>query len=167
MFSGAAGSRLRLPGILPISAAASCRRGGSASVFRYSGFYPRAKSLICLFPISEIVFPAGSSFRPTASLRMEIEFADDDLRRLEVDPKFNAGFAEAIVRRFRKAINFIRSCRDERDFRQMRSMNYEKLKGNRKHQHSVRINDQWRLIFTIKKAQPTNVIVVVAIEDYH
>lgn len=98
---------------------------------------------------------------------MEIEFADDDLRRLEVDPKFNAGFAEAIVRGFRKAINFIQRCRDERDFRQMRSMNYEKLKGNRNHQHSVRINDQWRLIFTIKKAQPTNVIVVVAIEDYH
>lgn len=98
---------------------------------------------------------------------MEIEFADDDLRRLEVDPKFNAGFAEAIVRGFRKAINFIRQCRDERDFRQMRSMNYEKLKGNRKHQHSFRTNDQWRLIFTIRKAQPTNVIVVVAIEDYH
>lgn len=98
---------------------------------------------------------------------MEIAFADDELRRLEVDPKFNAGFAEAIVRGFRKALNFIRRCRDERDFRQMRSMTYEKLKGNRKHQHSVRINDQWRLIFTIKKAQPTNVIVVVAIEDYH
>lgn len=98
---------------------------------------------------------------------MDIEFADDDLRRLEVDPGFNAGFAEAIVRGYRKAINFIRSSHDEREFRQMRSMNFEKLKGKRSHQHSVRINDQWRLIFTIKKARPANVIVVVAIEDYH
>lgn len=49
----------------------------------------------------------------------------------------------------------------------MRSLNFEKLKGSRSHQHSMRINQQWRLILELKQANPKNVVVVVAIEDYH
>lgn len=39
----------------------------------------------------------------------------------------------------------------------------EKLKGNRKHQHSVRINDQWRVCFVWKVEDAYNVEIV----DYH
>ncbi len=98
---------------------------------------------------------------------MDIEFSDDDLARLETDTAFNAGFGVAIVRGYRKVLRFIRSAPDERDFRAMRSLNFEKLQGDRNHQHSLRINRQWRLIIEIKKAEPKNVIVIVAIEDYH
>jgi proteic killer suppression protein len=40
----------------------------------------------------------------------------------------------------------IRNARDERDLRALRSLNYEALKGNRSHQNSIRLNQQWRLI---------------------
>ena len=39
----------------------------------------------------------------------------------------------------------------------------EALKGDRKGQHSIRINDQWRICFVWTDAGPENVI----IEDYH
>ena len=98
---------------------------------------------------------------------MDIDFANQDLERLESDPDFNGGYGVAVVRGYRKVIRFIRSAADERDFRNMRSLNFEKLQGGRDHQHSLRLNDQWRLIVEIKKAEPKNRIVLVGIEDYH
>ncbi|MBX6316083.1 MAG: type II toxin-antitoxin system RelE/ParE family toxin [Isosphaeraceae bacterium] len=46
-------------------------------------------------------------------------------------------------------------------------MRFEKLKGNRSHQRSMRLNRQWRLIVEIKASNPRNIIVVVGIEDDH
>jgi proteic killer suppression protein len=39
----------------------------------------------------------------------------------------------------------------------------EALKGDRKGQHSIRVNDQWRVCFVWTKAGPINVEIV----DYH
>jgi len=39
----------------------------------------------------------------------------------------------------------------------------EKLKGNRSGQHSIRINDQWRICFVWKKGDVHDVEIV----DYH
>lgn len=50
--------------------------------------------------------------------------------------------------------------------RAVKSLHYEKLKGNRKHQHSVRLTNQWRLIFEIQKVQ-NKYILIIDIEDYH
>ena len=98
---------------------------------------------------------------------MEVRFRDGRLDRLETDPKFDGGFSQAVVRAFRKRLQFIRDTPDERVFYQMRSLNFEKLKGKRKHQYSMRLNDQWRLIVELDDQAPTKVVVVVAIEDYH
>lgn len=35
------------------------------------------------------------------------------------------------------------------------------------HQHSMRLNDQWRLIFELEGKKAAKVIAIVAIEDYH
>ena len=98
---------------------------------------------------------------------MDVEYADDDLDRLETDLRFNAGHAHEIVQAFRKRIQTIRAAPDERTFYALKSLHFEKLKGNRAHQYSMRLNKQWRLIVEIKPGQPKNTIIVVAIEDYH
>lgn len=98
---------------------------------------------------------------------MEVEFADDSLRRLESDHGFDAGFGRDVVKAFRKRIQFIRAARDERDFYAMRSLNFEKLKGKREGQHSMRLNDQWRLILELVKRNDGKVVVIVEIADYH
>ena len=98
---------------------------------------------------------------------MDVEFADGQWDRLETGLDFNAGFAREIVRAYRKLIQVIRSAPDERAFYAMKSLHFEKLKGNRDHQRSMRLNDKWRLIIEIRPSEPKNVVVVVGIEDYH
>jgi proteic killer suppression protein len=98
---------------------------------------------------------------------MEVQFGNDSLRRLETEPDYNAGYSEAIVKAYRRRVAFIRAAPDERDFYPMNSLSFERLKGNREHQYSMRLNDQWRLILEFTGKAPNKVVIVVAIEDYH
>ena len=98
---------------------------------------------------------------------LKYEFAHPDLERLQRDPNFTGGFAPAIVRAFRRRIEYIRDAKDERDLYFLKSYRFEKHKGKRRHQRSMRLNDQWRLILEIRKDAGGNVVVVVSIEDYH
>ena len=98
---------------------------------------------------------------------MEIEFSSEDLDRLEIDPKYTGGFPVEVVKAYRKRIQTIRAATDERDLFVVRGNRFEKLKGAREHQHSLRLNDQWRLIVQIKPSSPKNIIIVDAVEDYH
>jgi len=49
----------------------------------------------------------------------------------------------------------------------MRSFRFEKLRGKRGHQYSMRLNDQWRLILEMRGKSSDKTIVIVGIEDYH
>lgn len=98
---------------------------------------------------------------------MEVEFDDNDLDRLETDARYTAGHSQEVVRAYRKRMQQIRAFRDERDFLAVRSLNFEKLKGNREGQHSIRLNLQWRLILKIRGDHPCKVIGIIEIVDYH
>jgi proteic killer suppression protein len=98
---------------------------------------------------------------------MEVDFEDDSLRRLEVDPSYDAGFGREVVRAFRKRMQVIRAAPDERDFYALKSLHFEKLKGNREGQHSMRLNQQWRLILRFSRHANGKVVVVISIDDYH
>lgn len=98
---------------------------------------------------------------------MELEFADPDLARLESDPAFSGGFEAAIVKAFRKRMQLIRAAIDERAFRAMRSLHFEKLQGDRQGQYSMRLNDQWRLILNFKTTPSGKTVIVIEIADYH
>ncbi len=97
---------------------------------------------------------------------MEVKFADGDLRRLEIDAEYTAGFGRPVIRGFRKVMAVIRAAIDERAFYKMTSLHYEKLKGNRQHERSMRINRQFRLILQIDKGDPVTAV-IIQIEDYH
>lgn len=97
---------------------------------------------------------------------MEIEFADPDLDRLELDREFTAGFAPAVVKGYRKAIRFIRAAVDERDLR-LPGLNFKPLDHDRAGQHSMKLNDQWRLILEIRGEGKKKKIGVIEIVDYH
>ena len=98
---------------------------------------------------------------------MDIEFSDADLDRLESDAAFDGKLAQAIVRMYRKRMQQIRAARDERDFYALNSLHFEKLQGHRSHQHSMKINDQFRLVIEIMGESPNKRVKVVSIEDYH
>ena len=98
---------------------------------------------------------------------MEVEFDDYDLDCLETDAQYTAGHSQEVVRAYRKRMQQIRAFRDERDFLTVRSLNFEKLKGNREGQHSIRLNLQWRLIFEIRGDHPCKVIGIIEVVDDH
>jgi proteic killer suppression protein len=98
---------------------------------------------------------------------MDVEFDDDDLDRLETDAQFTAGLSQEIVRAYRKRMQQIRAFLDERDFYAAKALHFEKLRGNREGQHSIRLNMQWRLILEIRGEHPCKVIGIVEIVDYH
>lgn len=77
------------------------------------------------------------------------------------------GLAAPLVTAYRRRLQVIRAARDERDFYAMKSWRFEKLKGNRQHQHSMRLNNQFRLILELVGAGPSKQVRIVAIEDYH
>ena len=98
---------------------------------------------------------------------MEVQFANPDLDRLERDGDFDGGYSPEAVRGFRKVMRIIRAAVDERDLYAMKSLHFEKLKGDRQDQRSLRLNRQWRLIVEIVSATPKNIVAVIGIEDYH
>ena len=61
----------------------------------------------------------------------------------------------------------IRAADNENDLRAMKSLHFEKLKGKRQHEYSMRVNKQFRLIFQIEKVDRRNQLVITDLEDYH
>ncbi|MBN1865855.1 type II toxin-antitoxin system RelE/ParE family toxin [Candidatus Sumerlaeota bacterium] len=98
---------------------------------------------------------------------MDIEFARDDLSRMETDPSFRSAFSKETVRAYRKRLSVVRAAKDERDLYALRSNHFEKLHGKREGQCSLRVNDQWRIIVEIVPGTPKNTIRVLSLEDYH
>jgi toxin HigB-1 len=98
---------------------------------------------------------------------MEIEFRNDNLDRLETDARFDGGYPSDIVKAFRKRMQQIRAALDERDLRNLKSLRFEKLDGDRKQEYSMRLNDQWRLIIELDGKGPDKVVAIIDIEDYH
>lgn len=88
-------------------------------------------------------------------------FRDADVERL---------WSGATVRRWvgiekqaRRKLDILDSVRSLNDLRSPPGNRLEALKGNRKGQHSIRINDQWRICFVWTNEGPTDVEIV----DYH
>ena len=63
---------------------------------------------------------------------------------------------------FRK-LKMLKNSQSLTDLRIPLSNRLEKLKGNKKNQYSIRINDQWRICFTWQHPDVYNVEIV----DYH
>jgi toxin HigB-1 len=97
---------------------------------------------------------------------MEVEFARDDLVRLEVDPSFTAGLPPDVVKAYRKRMQMIRAALDERDFYALKSLHFEKLSGNRAGDRSMRLNGQYRLILQLTD-KSAKTVKILGVEDYH
>ena len=98
---------------------------------------------------------------------MQFRHADKTLKRIDEEAEYSGDFSDALVTSFRRKMEFIRAADNENDMRAMKSFHFEKLKGDRKGDYSIRLNKKFRLTFQIEKTDSGNRIVVLAIEDYH
>ena len=72
-------------------------------------------------------------------------------------------FPQSIQQRAYRKLRMLNNAQDIDDLRIPPTNRLEKLKGSRKGQHSIRINDQWRICFEWHNGNATN----VEITDYH
>jgi proteic killer suppression protein len=98
---------------------------------------------------------------------MEVQFVDDELEHIACDPNAKTSWEVGLVKKFRQRIQQLQAAPDERVLRALKSLHFEKLKGNRDHQHSIRLNDQWRLILEFDHSTVPKTVNVISIEDYH
>jgi len=89
------------------------------------------------------------SFKDAATARL---FSDEDV------PRFRA-----IERQARKKLLLLNAVGSLNDLRLPPGNRLEALKGDRQGQHSIRINDQWRICFEWRDGGALNVEIV----DYH
>jgi proteic killer suppression protein len=89
------------------------------------------------------------SFRDSATARL---FEDEDVARFR-----------GIERPARRKLLVLDAASALNDLRQPPGNRLEALKGGRKGQHSIRINDQWRICFEWRDGGAWNVEIV----DYH
>lgn len=98
---------------------------------------------------------------------MERRFANEQLERLAIDTTFSGGLPAGAVKGYRKVFGWIAAAADERDLRRMKSLRFEKLRGDRSHQYSMRVNDQFRLIVEMERVEGRTVVILLEVTDYH
>ena len=72
-------------------------------------------------------------------------------------------FPAGLVRAARKKLAILHAARELKDLLSPPGNRLEKLKGERKEYYSIRINDQWRIVFRFSGGNSDDVMV----EDYH
>ncbi len=76
------------------------------------------------------------------------------------------GLPFAVIKGARNKLLQLEAAADERDLRELKGLKYKKLMGNREGQRSIRVNDQYRIVFTISDGSKP-VITVLEIGDTH
>jgi proteic killer suppression protein len=86
---------------------------------------------------------------------MKVKFNTEELEYYYITPldniKGKIPFSKEIIKQYKKKVQVLLSIQSHEDLKQFRSLNFEVLKGDRKGQHSIRLNLQYRLIFSIEE----------------
>lgn len=89
-------------------------------------------------------------------------FACKETKKL-FNREFSRKLSQDIQRVARRKLEILDAAEVLQDLRIPPSNRLEKLSGDRKGQHSIRINDQWRICFEWRRGDAYN----VEIADYH
>jgi proteic killer suppression protein len=93
---------------------------------------------------------------------MIVSFGDKTTQKIW-DGEWVKGFSSDIQDTARRKLRMLNNSIDVKDLMIPPSNRLEKLKGNRKDFYSIRVNNQWRLIFRWKNGNAFNVELI----DYH
>lgn len=98
---------------------------------------------------------------------MRFIFKDEDLLLLYKEEKNAHRYPSGVVNAFFEVMAIIANAASEADIRAFKSLRFEKLKGNRAGQISLRLNKQYRLIVIIEKDEHGKMLWIIEIADYH
>lgn len=99
---------------------------------------------------------------------MRFSFKTRALEELDTSEKGARRYPEEVVEAFVDVMAVIAAARDERDLRKLEGLDYEKLKGRRSHQHSLKLHGGFRLVVERQKDEQGRwLLLIIDIEDYH
>jgi proteic killer suppression protein len=98
---------------------------------------------------------------------MRVIFVDDSLALIETDEAGSTRLPVAVIKSARRKLTVLRAAIDDRSLRNWKSLHYEKLKGDREGLRSIRLNDQYRMVFELDEEAEPKTVTVLNIEDYH
>jgi toxin HigB-1 len=98
---------------------------------------------------------------------MRLLFASKKLEQLYLHGKGAQKIPLAVYQSFLGVVDTLRVIPDERSLYTFPGLRMEKLRGERSGQHSLRLNDQYRLCFEIIKDPEGNILCLIEIVDYH
>lgn len=99
--------------------------------------------------------------------RMRVEFADESLARICTHEAHKLGLPIAVIKKARERLIQIESATDERDLRNLKSLNFKKRDDLGDGVRSIKINDQYRIHFVLCGTGSASVATVVFIGDPH
>lgn len=102
---------------------------------------------------------------------MKVVFDDDELEFLYVTPvdslRGKQKFPSEVVRQYQKKVRLLTMVNKLDELRNFRSLNFEYLKGNRVGYCSIRLNIQYRLIFTPIENNKIQVLLITEISKHY
>lgn len=98
---------------------------------------------------------------------MRFRFGSNKLEALYTEEKGARRYPAGVVDAFFEVLAVIAAAKDERDLYALKSLRFEQLRGHRKGERSLRLNDQWRLIVVLEEDQDGKYLRIKDITDYH
>lgn len=97
--------------------------------------------------------------------RMKIEFANPRLALIRTDQAHKLGLPVGVIKSCRDKLHALEQAATEQTLRNMKSWDYKKLQGSNERQ--IRLNDQYRMRFTLDAKTTPPTITVTFIGDPH
>jgi toxin HigB-1 len=96
---------------------------------------------------------------------MDIEFRNQRLALIQTDQAADLRLPCSVITAWHETVVLIRAAPDARTIRNWRSLGYERLEVFG--QHSIRLNDYWRIIFEVDENCRPPVMIVIEIVECH
>jgi proteic killer suppression protein len=97
-----------------------------------------------------------------------VAFTSKRLERLYTAGVGAKEYGEQVVNAFLRRIRTLEAAVDERDVRAQKALRLEALKGKRyKGRHSIRVNDQWRLIIEFSGHGESKTVTIVELSKHY
>lgn len=98
---------------------------------------------------------------------MKIEFENHALERILTDQAYKMSLPFEVIKGARNRLIQIEASTSESDLRGHRGLRYKILKGDKNETRSIRINDKYRIFFTIAGEGANAIATVTFIGDPH
>lgn len=98
---------------------------------------------------------------------MQVKYKDQKLALIEGERAADTKLPTAVINSYRRKLVILKAAPDERTLRNWKSLHYEQMKGDLKGYRSIRLNDQFRLVFELDTTTTPPTLLVESIKDYH